>query len=86
MNLPSYTDDPLTDAICDMLLDKGDWVTAARIKAQKTVAEYNQRQERERIKREIAEEVLSRISVVVENGNAIKEINLLNKAIEQLGE
>lgn len=41
-------------------------------------------QEREQIKKEITEDVLSRISIMFETGEAIKEINALNKAIEQL--
>ena len=41
-------------------------------------------QEREQLKKEITEEVLSRISIMFETGEAIKEINALNKAIEQL--
>ena len=36
------------------------------------------------MKKEIIEEVLSRISIMFETGEAIKEINALNKAIEQL--
>ena len=41
-------------------------------------------QEREQLKKEITEDVLSRISILFETGEAIKEINALNKAIEQL--
>lgn len=41
-------------------------------------------QEREQLKKEITEDVLSRISIMFETGEAIKEINALNKAIEQL--
>ena len=35
--------------------------------------------------KEIVEEVLSRLSIMFETGEAIREINALNKAIEQLG-
>ena len=45
----------------------------------------NKQQEREQLKKEITEDVLSRISIMFETGEAIKEINALNKAIEQLG-
>ena len=41
-------------------------------------------QEREQLKKEITEDVLSRISIMFETGEAIKEINALNRAIEQL--
>ena len=41
-------------------------------------------QKYEQLKKEIIEEVLSRISIMFETGEAIKEINTLNKAIEQL--
>lgn len=40
--------------------------------------------EMEKLKNEIVEEVLSRISIMFETGEAIKEINALKKAIEQL--
>lgn len=40
--------------------------------------------ERQQLKKEITEDVLSRISAMFETGEAIKEINALNKAIEQL--
>ena len=41
-------------------------------------------QEREQLKKEITEDVLFRISIMFETGEAIKEISALNKAIEQL--
>lgn len=41
-------------------------------------------QEREQLKKEITEDVLSRISIMFETGEAIKKINSLNEAIEQL--
>ena len=49
------------------------------------IDEMNHRREMEQMKQEIIEEVLSRISIMSETGEAIKEINALNKAIEQLG-
>lgn len=49
------------------------------------IDEMNHRREMEQMKQEIMEEVLSRISIMFETGEAIKEINALNKAIEQLG-
>ena len=48
------------------------------------VDEANHHREMEQMKKEIIEEVLSRISIMFETGEAIKEINSLNKAIEQL--
>ncbi len=48
--------------------------------------EYERRQEIERMKKEITEDVLSRISIMFETGEALNKINALNKAIEQLGE
>lgn len=48
--------------------------------------EYDRRQEMERMKKEITEDVLSRISIMFETGEAIKKVNALNEAIEQLGE
>lgn len=49
------------------------------------IDEMNHRREMEQMKKEIIEEVLSRISIMFDTGEAIKEINALNKAIEQLG-
>ena len=49
------------------------------------VERYNKQQEREQMKKEIVEEVLSRLSIMFETGEAIREITALNKAIEQLG-
>ena len=50
----------------------------------KMLNELERRQEIERMKKEIVEEVLSRISIMFETGEAIQKINALNKAIEQL--
>ena len=50
----------------------------------KMLDRFNREREREQLKKEIIEEVLSRISIMFETGEAIKEINALNKAIEQL--
>lgn len=48
------------------------------------IDEMNHRREMEEMKQEIIEEVLSRISIMLETGEAIKKINSLNEAIEQL--
>ena len=48
------------------------------------IDEMNHRSEMEEMKQEIIEEVLSRISIMLETGEAIKKINSLNEAIEQL--
>lgn len=53
---------------------------------QRMLEQFNQKQERERMKNEIIEEVLSRISIMFETGEAMQKIKSLNKAIEQLGE
>ncbi len=50
------------------------------------VDEANHRREMEQMKKEIIEEVLSRISIMFETGEAMQKIKSLNKAIEQLGE
>lgn len=50
----------------------------------KMLDRFNREREKEQLKKEIIEEVLSRISIMFETGEAIKEINALNKAIEQL--
>ena len=48
--------------------------------------EYQRRQEMEKMKKEITEDVLSRISIMFETGEALEKVNALNKAINQLGE
>lgn len=48
--------------------------------------DWEHKQEMERMKKEIVEEVLSRISVMFETGEAIKKIDSLNRAIERLGQ
>ena len=49
------------------------------------IERYNKQQEREQMKKENVEEELSRLSIMFETGEAIREITALNKAIEQLG-
>ena len=63
---------------------KGQYELALHFHHQRMREMVNQKKEREQLKREIVEEVLSRISIMFETGEAIKEINSLNKAIEQL--
>ena len=48
------------------------------------IDEENHRREMEQMKKEIVEEVLSRISILFETGEAIKQIDGLKKAIDQL--
>ena len=50
------------------------------------IDEMNHRREMEQMKQEIIEEVLSRISIMFETGEAMQKIKSLNQAIEQLGE
>lgn len=50
----------------------------------KMLDRLNREREKEQLKKEIVDEVLSRLSIMFETGEAIKEINSLNKAIEQL--
>lgn len=56
------------------------------ISSSKIIDRYNKQQAREQLKKEITEDVLSRISIMFETGEALNKINALNKAIEQLGE
>lgn len=48
------------------------------------IDEANHCREMEEMKKEIIEEVLSRISIMFETGEAMEKIKSLNKAIEQL--
>ena len=47
--------------------------------------DWERKHETERMKKEIVEEVLSRISIMFETGEAMQKIKSLNQAIEQLG-
>ena len=49
------------------------------------IKEYNRKREKEQMKQDIIEDVLSYISIMIENGEAIQKINGLNNAIIQLG-
>ena len=49
------------------------------------IKEYNRKREKEQMKQDIIEDVLSYISIMIENGEAIQKINGLNNAIKQLG-
>ena len=50
------------------------------------IDEMNHRREMEEMKKEITEDVLSRLSIMFETGEALKKIKALDKAIEQLVE
>ena len=49
------------------------------------LSEYQDRQEREQFKEEVAEYVISRIKATVDVSEIIQKIDELNKAIENLG-
>ncbi len=48
--------------------------------------DWERKHEMERMKNEIVNEVLSRISIMFETGEAMQKIKSLNQTIEQLGE
>ncbi len=52
----------------------------------KAMNEYEHKQEMQRMKQEIIDEVLARLSVIVENGEALQKIEALEKAIARLGQ
>ena len=49
----------------------------------KMIERYNQQQDREQMKKEIIEEVLARIAVKFDTGEAIQEMKGLNKELEK---
>lgn len=63
---------------------KGQLELSLHFQHQRMMETLNQKAELERIKQEIIEEVLSRISIMIHTGEAIKKIEALNKAIKQL--
>lgn len=65
---------------------KGQYELSLHFQHQRMLEMFNQKKEREQMKKEIVEEVLSRISIMFETGEAMQKIKSLNKAIEQLGE
>ena len=48
------------------------------------IDEMNHRREMEEMKKEITEDILSRLSIMFETGEALKQIKSLDKAIEEL--
>lgn len=63
---------------------KGQLELSLHFQHQRMIETLNQKAELEKLKQEIVEEVLSRISIMFETGEAIKKIDALNKAIQQL--
>ena len=63
---------------------KGQSELSLHFQHQRMIEAFNQKAELEKLKKEIVEEVLSRISIIFETGDAIKKIDALNKAIKQL--
>lgn len=89
INNEKFMQDYREERLFDALIRNFDSQTQSQLKSMyKTnciLKNNNYRKEIEQLKKEIVEEVLSRISVKFETGNAIKEINSLNEAIKQLG-
>lgn len=63
---------------------KGQMELALHFQHQRMLEQYNQQKELERMKLEIVNEVLSRISIMFSTGEAMNKIKGLNEAIEQL--
>lgn len=63
---------------------KGQTELALHFQHQRMIETFNQKSELEKMKNDIIAEVLSRISIMFETGEAIKKIDALNKAIQQL--
>ncbi len=63
---------------------KGQLELSLHFQHQRMMETLNQKADLEKMKQEIIEEVLSRISIMVHTGEAIKKIDALNKAIQQL--
>lgn len=74
----------LLDYIVRDLAEKGQYELSLQLQHQQMIERLNQQRDRENLKNEIIEEVLSRISVMFENGEAIEKIKALNNAIEEL--
>lgn len=83
--MQDYQEENLFDA----LIRNFDSQTRIQLKsmycANRILKNNTHRQEIEQLKKEIVEEVLSRISVNADTSKAIKEIKSLNDAIKQLG-
>ena len=81
-----HRNDDLFNYTLRELEKKGQYELSLFFQHQRMKEMVNQQKEREQLKREIVEEVLSRISIMFETGEAMQKIKSLNKAIEQLGE
>ena len=64
---------------------KGQHELAMYFQRQQFLGQAIQKQEMERMKQEIVEEVLARLSIMFETGTALNEIKSLDKALNSLG-
>lgn len=64
---------------------KGQHELAMYFQRQLFLGQAIQKQEMERMKQEIVEEVLARLSIMFETGTALNEIKSLNNALNSLG-
>lgn len=63
---------------------KGQMELALQFQHQRMIEQQNQQKELERIKQEIVNEVLSRISIMFSTDEALKQIKGLNETLKQL--
>ena len=71
------------DYLEDIARETGKPYLVTNIVHAKMIERYNQQQDREQMKKEIIEEVLARIAVKVDTGEAIQEMKGLNKELEK---
>ena len=81
---PLRKNDDLFNYTLRELEKKGQLELSLHFQRQRMLEQYNQKKELERMKQEIVNEVLSRISIMFSTGEAMNKIKGLNEAIEQL--
>lgn len=73
------------DILAQLANEQGNYNLARLCQQKKIISMHEQTQEREKLIKEITNEVLSRISVSTDTKNAITQIDGLNEALKRLG-
>ena len=73
------------DILAQLANEQGNYNLALHCSHEKAISMYNQEQEHNKLVKEIADEVLKRLSVSVDTKNAIEQIDGLNAALKRLG-
>lgn len=85
-NQKFYLTGRMGENIANVMRHCGDNMIANQFRDDMLMQSFNQQREHEQLVKEIADEVLSRISITLNNGDALNQIKGLKQAIESLVE